>query len=664
MGDKANKIHIGYIVDWLDNEYQKQIAEGIIEAVNENSIKITLFEGAAYIPKDHDAKKNYIFNLAKTSRIDGLIIQAVSLSHYFKTLTNLKDFCDSYSQPAVCIGLEIPGHPSIVPSHLQGFEDLLNHLIIDHGYKKFLLVTGPEDNNEVQMRIEMFKKVVEKHNLEINSSHIINGEFIHSRAYAAIKNFLKNNSFDFDAIVSFNDDMAFGIIQALKELSINVPDNVAISGFDNVSESAYFEPGLSTIDQNLKEQGRQAVLTLLKRINGQKVPEKIDIETKAVIRESCGCKNENIKDRSIQSTNNEYLRLKERNRLIDDFRTTNINIRLRGKKIWDLLVSKLSFLEVSMVIVVLFDKKSKSLPTEYSRIPFAYIDANINIDTTKIFLTEELIPQELQLNLYQSYIIEPISHEDKVFGYLVFNYKSDLLDIYRTLRNILSNIFFEGILFKRVKMQKDILIKQKKQLKENLDYMRSAMSAFIETLVKTVEIKDPYTAGHQRRVSDLARSIALELGLGEFEVEGIRMAGIIHDLGKIYVPTEILNKPGKLRDMEFRLIKTHPTVAYDILKSIHFPWPIADIVLQHHEHLDGTGYPNNLKKNDILLAARIIAVADVVEAMASHRPYRPSLGVDKALTEIFSKKDVFFDAEIVDICIRLFTQKDYNFSVK
>ena len=148
----------------------------------------------------------------------------------------------------------------------------------------------------------------------------------------------------------------------------------------------------------------------------------------------------------------------------------------------------------------------------------------------------------------------------------------------------------------------------------------------------------------------------------EDQVEGIRTAAVVHDVGKIYVPSEILTKPGKLSDMEFSLIKTHAAAAYEILKTIEFPWPIADIVIQHHERLDGSGYPNGLKDDEILIEARIIAVADVVEAMASHRPYRPGLGIEVALDEVTKNRERFYDPNVVDACIALFKEDGFEFS--
>jgi len=199
-----------------------------------------------------------------------------------------------------------------------------------------------------------------------------------------------------------------------------------------------------------------------------------------------------------------------------------------------------------------------------------------------------------------------------------------------------------------------------KQLQRTLEKLRKALASTIKAIALTVETRDPYTAGHQRRVADLARAIATEMGLPKKKIDGIRMAGIIHDLGKIPVPSEILNKPGRLSENEFGIIKTHAQVGYEILKNIVFPWPVAKIVLQHHERMNGSGYPNRLLADKIILEAKVLAVADVVEAMASHRPYRPALGIDKALEEVSSNRGNLYDPKVVDATLRLFNEKGFK----
>jgi len=191
--------------------------------------------------------------------------------------------------------------------------------------------------------------------------------------------------------------------------------------------------------------------------------------------------------------------------------------------------------------------------------------------------------------------------------------------------------------------------------------LQKTLEGTISALIMTVEYRDPYTGGHQQRVSDLASAIAKEMGFPEDKIMGIRMAGLLHDIGKIAIPVEILSKPGRLSKTEFELIKNHPQVGYDILNSIKFPWPISQIVLQHHERIDGSGYPNGLSGNEILIEAKILGVADVVEAMASHRPYRAALGIDKALEEISNNKGIYYDTEAANACLRVFKDKKFKF---
>jgi PAS domain S-box-containing protein len=215
----------------------------------------------------------------------------------------------------------------------------------------------------------------------------------------------------------------------------------------------------------------------------------------------------------------------------------------------------------------------------------------------------------------------------------------------------------EGKITGVIGLAKDITIQRKSEQKLQQSYQRlkKTMDASIETMSKILEAKDPYTAGHQQRVSQLATAIAKELNLSQDKIEGIKIASLIHDIGKIGLPTEILSKPTKLTNIEFSLIKGHSQIGYDILKSIEFSWPI------HHEKINGSGYPGGLKGDEILLEAKIICVADVVEAMSSHRPYRPALGIDKALEEISQNRGTLYDPEVVDTCLKLFREKGFKF---
>lgn len=201
-------------------------------------------------------------------------------------------------------------------------------------------------------------------------------------------------------------------------------------------------------------------------------------------------------------------------------------------------------------------------------------------------------------------------------------------------------------------------ISERKQSEERLHH---ALTGAIQAIAGIVEMRDPYTAGHERRVALLACAIAKEMGLDDYRIEGLQLAAEIHDLGKVQIPAEILVKPTRLSELEFKMIQTHPEAGYEILKDIDFPWPIAEMIRQHHEKLDGSGYPRGLKDDDILLEARILCVADIVESMASHRPYRPALGIDVALDEIQQLRGTKLDAKVVDTCIKLFKENRFTF---
>jgi HD-GYP domain-containing protein (c-di-GMP phosphodiesterase class II) len=200
------------------------------------------------------------------------------------------------------------------------------------------------------------------------------------------------------------------------------------------------------------------------------------------------------------------------------------------------------------------------------------------------------------------------------------------------------------------------------ELQESLDYLKKIIGGTVMAIAMTVEKRDPYTSGHQQRVAELARAIGREMGLSQDQVEGLAIASAIHDIGKISLPAEILSKPSQLSSLEMGLIQAHSQAGYDILKNVEFPWPVAQIVLQHHERLNGTGYPQGLSGEGILKEARIVGVADVVETMSSHRPYRPSIGLSKALEEISANKGILYDPDVVDACLSLMGEKRFEFS--
>jgi PAS domain S-box-containing protein/putative nucleotidyltransferase with HDIG domain len=199
-----------------------------------------------------------------------------------------------------------------------------------------------------------------------------------------------------------------------------------------------------------------------------------------------------------------------------------------------------------------------------------------------------------------------------------------------------------------------------RQILDQVEQLKTAVMSTVEVATVLNEMRDPYTAGHERRVAAIAAAIGAHLGLDENRQEGLRVAGYLHDVGKIIVPSEILSKPGKLSAIEFQLIQGHAQAGYDVLKNVKFPWPVAEVALQHHERMDGSGYPQGLKGEAILLEARIMAVADVVEAMSSRRPYREGLGIDKALAEIERGRGTLFEAAAVDACLKLFRVDRYT----
>ena len=238
------------------------------------------------------------------------------------------------------------------------------------------------------------------------------------------------------------------------------------------------------------------------------------------------------------------------------------------------------------------------------------------------------------------------------YGYIVKPFRTSevVINIYSALRR------------QRLEAEKQSYMGKLEQMVESRTAkLQDTLEGIVEVVAQTVESRDPYTAGHQRRVAELACAIAQEMECPDDQIKGIRMSGKIHDLGKISVPAEILSKPTRLTDIEFMLIKTHSQIGYDILKDIEFPWPVAETIYQHHERMDGSGYPRALKGEGIILEARIIAVADVVEAMASHRPYRPALGIDIALQEISNNKGKFYDSDVADACLEVFREGKFTF---
>jgi len=240
-----------------------------------------------------------------------------------------------------------------------------------------------------------------------------------------------------------------------------------------------------------------------------------------------------------------------------------------------------------------------------------------------------------------------VAHKTKGFEMGAVDYITKPFHAAEVIARVRTHLYVQ--LMRETLNAQNIILEQK--VKEKTAEIQGMLGATIHAMALTVESRDPYTAGHQERVAQFACDIARTMRLPQDTIDAIRFAGILHDIGKIRIPVAILNRPKKLLDVEYNMLKIHPQIGYDILKEIKSPWPFAEIAYQHHERLDGSGYPRGLKGGEILLEARILAVADVIEAMSSHRPYRPALGIEAALEEVRKNKGNFFDPQVVDACL-------------
>jgi putative two-component system response regulator len=287
----------------------------------------------------------------------------------------------------------------------------------------------------------------------------------------------------------------------------------------------------------------------------------------------------------------------------------------------------------------IFPETGRILLTGYANTE-AIIDA-INKGGIHLYLTKPWRTEELLFHIKQSLSKTELLLENKRLNELIKKQNDELLEF---------NKFLED----KVKQKTADLSAKAEELKSSYEKSQIILDGTVRAMSKIVESRDPYTSGHQERVAKIACDIAAEMTLAEDQTESIRIAATLHDIGKISVPSEILSKPGHLSDMEMGIIRTHCQAAYDILNTIIFPYPIAEIILQHHERMNGSGYPRGLVGNAILLEARIIGIADVIEAMSSHRPYRPALGVEAALEEVAKYKEVLYDSTVVEACLRIY----------
>jgi len=270
----------------------------------------------------------------------------------------------------------------------------------------------------------------------------------------------------------------------------------------------------------------------------------------------------------------------------------------------------------------------------------AIIDA-INKGGIHLYFTKPWREEELLVHIKESLFKTELVMENRRLVELTKKQNDDLLELNKTLED-------------KVKEKTSDLLAKAEELKVSYKKAQMILDGTVKTMSKIVETRDPYTSGHEAKVAIISCKIAEEMVMSKEQIEAIRIAATLHDIGKISVPSEILTKPGRLSDLEMEIIKTHCRVAYDILKTIKFPYPVAEIILQHHERMDGSGYPQGLKGDKILMEARIIGTADVIDAMASHRPYRPALGVNVAIEEIVRGKGKFYDHAVVDACLKLY----------
>jgi putative two-component system response regulator len=270
----------------------------------------------------------------------------------------------------------------------------------------------------------------------------------------------------------------------------------------------------------------------------------------------------------------------------------------------------------------------------------AIIDA-INKGGVHLYFTKPWREEELLFHIKQSLFKMELLVENKRLAELIKKQNNELLDLNKTLEE-------------RIKEKTSDLLARAEELKASYEKSQTILDGTVKTMSKIVETRDPYTSGHEAQVAIISCKIAEEMRLPKEQIEAINIAATLHDIGKISVPSEILTKPGRLNKLEMEIIKTHCQVAYDILKTIEFPYPVAEIIFQHHERMNGSGYPRGLMGDGILLEARIIGTADVIDAMASHRPYRPALGVDVAIEEIVKYKGIIYDQSVVDACLKIY----------
>lgn len=770
---------IGLITDWIDDQYQLDILNGINDLAKERDVNLLCFEGGALNAKNSwEARGNIVYELAGTENVDGLIIGSLGS---FANIQEIIRFSKKYQPlPLVSINFEIPGIPLCLIDD-YGIRDLIVHLITVHGYRKFAFIKSPGTK-----RYRIFLETLAEFNIPIDECRIVQGDYSSASGEEAVKTLLDERQLQFEAIIASNDDMAAGALHELKARGIKVPGEVAVVGFDNFDIGIYSSPNLTTVGAPIYEMGRRAAEILLDLLDGKETPMLEIIPTQLIIRESCGCKSPktyhpnfhhetgfelsleailasltgnrkiiitkvvgniqplffdiqrintqdvitNLFDTFLSDlagpTENAFFRFWEEillylfningdlnswHQVITEFRYTlwpylqNRKILLRAgdllqqaqsmlnektlireisthrdmvqadrelgflrekllasadeSQAMDLLAHTLPELGIKSCYMVMIEGKKQ----DKARLILAYDEHGRKDTQVKKFSSSPILSLENIFTYERRFTMLTVALNLTIpqLGFILFEIGPPDGRFYSELRRIIASTIQTAVLFQQIWKLADRLRIKKEQLSANLTQSRGVIIGFIQAIALTVEIRDPYTAGHQHRVAELAAAIAAQMKLAPDRIEGIRMAGIIHDLGKISVPSEILNKPGRLTPLELNFIKSHPEIAYQILKSIDFPWPLAQIILQHHEKIDGSGYPNGLKGPDILLEAKILAVADIVEAKISHRTYRAALSLESALQEIEENQGILYDPKVVKECITLFRVGGFNF---
>ncbi|MBN1412307.1 MAG: substrate-binding domain-containing protein [Spirochaetales bacterium] len=777
------RLTIGVLIDSLHTEYHANLTNSIDDEARARNVNLLFFVGGRLSSTNrYETQRNILYEIINKNNVDGLIIFSPALN-FFVGHDKFIEFCKIYkSIPIVSIAYEMEGAVSIINDNANGVMKAVKHLVEVHNKKRIVFIKGLDTYPDAEERYESYVDSLTYYNIPMDPELVLNGEFSDQTSRREIKKLIQQKKTDFDAIVAANDYMAIGAMEELNFNGFKVPQDISVIGYDDMYSSRFLNPSLSTVNQSLEEQGKQAVIAVINQIKGIRQPEKIIIEPHLILRESCGCTykfaddiavnysslakkpfktafsdNYNdlfkkigdkignlfqVKDMNtnsilhkllvefekdlLESDNNGFInilneliglviinneKISKCHTIISEFRKNVLplisdrKLMIKAEDLFhqarlivyekstnaqtpvffhlfhvnrdfldlndELIINKQSLTQIITVVSKILEMfeidicflslfvQDVDINKSKSRLLFGINKSggNKKIKQRTIFQTNKLMPTNIKNGLGRhSLVIEYFNYSEKPIGFIIFEMKQNYGEIYPDLRRKIGSAIEEALLYKKVKSQTT-------KLTNNLNYIRQVMAGFIKTLEITVEKRDPYTAGHQRRVADLARAIATHMNFSSVFIETVRMAGIVHDLGKIYIPSEILNKPGKLHQMEFNLIKMHPQVAYDILKEIDFPWPIAKIVLQHHEKIDGSGYPMGLKGDDITIEARILTVADVVEAMASHRPYRPALGIQLALDEIAEKKGFLYDTDVVNACLELFNTIGFKFKI-